>query len=195
MWIRKGAARVAGLLLAAAFAASLHAPNAAATPPTPPLEGANDWSCHPATQPSQRSQPVVLVHGSGTDVNRSFSLHADGYCVFAANLGATPGVVDAVSGQTGSSAPGVGMVGAALLGHPVYGVRDIDLMAVELAEVIESVRVSTGARQVALVGHSTGGTVIRQYARRLGGRQPPPCPADLPTYRSSTRLIHVVMSA
>ncbi|MEU5763332.1 alpha/beta fold hydrolase [Nocardia sp. NPDC047648] len=170
MPIRSLTARVVGLLLVAACAALPHAPSAGAAPETPPLDGANDWSCRPT---GARPEPVVLVHGSGTDIGRSFALlapaiRAEGHCVFAANLGAAPGVVDAVSGQTGSSSSGIGPIGAALLGRAVYGVADIDRMASELAEVVRSVRETTGASRVALVGHSTGGTVIRQYLRARG---------------------------
>lgn len=164
------AARVAGLLMAAACAALLHTPGATAAPPTPALDGANDWSCRPTRA---RPEPVVLVHGSGTDIGRSFSVlapavRAEGHCVFAANLGAAPGVIDAVSGQSGSSSIGIGPIGAALAGRVLYGVADIERMAGELAEVVRSVRETTGASRVALVGHSTGGTVIRQYLRDGG---------------------------
>ncbi|WP_330233098.1 alpha/beta fold hydrolase [Nocardia sp. NBC_00508] len=170
MTLRSHAARIAALLAVAAWTALLHLPNAVAVPQMPTLDGANDWSCRPT---QARSEPVVLLHGSGTDTARSFpllapALRAEGHCVFAANLGAAPGVVDAVSGQTGSSSTGAGPIGAALLGRVVYGVADIDRMAVELADVVEAVRNATGASRVALVGHSTGGTVIRQYLRARG---------------------------
>ncbi|WP_067470158.1 lipase family alpha/beta hydrolase [Nocardia amamiensis] len=170
MTIRSYAARIAGLLLAAACTVVLHMPNAVAAPQLPLLDGANDRSCRPT---HARAEPVVLLHGSGTDAVRSFlllapALRAEGHCVFAANLGAAPGVVDAVSGQTGSSSPGMGPIGAALQGRVVYGVADIDRMAGELADVVEAVRNATGASRVALVGHSTGGTVIRQYLRARG---------------------------
>ncbi|MGY1982670.1 esterase/lipase family protein [Nocardia gipuzkoensis] len=170
MPLRFRAARVAGLMMVAACAALLHAPSATGAPQTPALNGANDWSCRPT---QARPEPVILVHGSGTDVGRSFLLlapavRAEGHCVFAANLGAAPGVVDAVSGQTGSSSTGIGPIGAALMGRELYGVADIDRMAGELAEVVRSVRETTGASRVALVGHSTGGTVIRQYLRARG---------------------------
>ncbi|GAA5082474.1 esterase/lipase family protein [Nocardia iowensis] len=170
MWIRKQAARIAGLILAAACAAVLHPAAAVAAPPIPVLAGANDWACRPSPA---RPEPVVLVHGSGTDAVSSFALLApllrsEGHCVYAANLGSAPGLRDVVSGQAGSSTTGIGPVGAALLGRVVYGVADIDRMASELSDVVQSVRVATGARQVALVGHSTGGTVIRQYVRTHG---------------------------
>ncbi|KAA8886589.1 alpha/beta fold hydrolase [Nocardia colli] len=170
MWIRKQAARIAGLVLAAASAAVLQAPAAVAGPPIPAFAGANDWACRPS---AERPQPVVLVHGSGTDAPNSFALLApllrgEGHCVFAADLGPTPGVRDVVSGQAGSASMGIGPVGAAMLGRTIYGVADIDRMATELNEVVQAVRNATGARQVALVGHSTGGTVIRQYLRAQG---------------------------
>ncbi|WP_194834019.1 triacylglycerol lipase [Nocardia sp. XZ_19_369] len=170
MWIRKQAARIAGLMFAAACAAVWHAPAAAAAPPIPAFAGANDWACRPlAVHP----QPVVLVHGSGTDAANSFAmlaplLRAEGHCVFAANLGPTPGLRDVVSGQAGSSAVGIGPVGAAVLGRTIYGVADIDRMATELSDVVQAVQKATGAQQVALVGHSTGGNVIRQYLRSHG---------------------------
>ncbi|MFC9432396.1 esterase/lipase family protein [Nocardia sp. NPDC057030] len=134
------------------------------------MRAANDTACKPS---QGRPHPVVLVHGSGTDAVRSFSLlaqrlEAEGYCVYAANIGEAPSFRDLVSGQSGSSTTGVGPVGAAMLGRTIYGVADIDRMAAELTEVVQAVRNATGARQVALVGHSTGGTVIRQYLRAQG---------------------------
>ncbi|WP_405167314.1 alpha/beta fold hydrolase [Nocardia sp. NBC_01499] len=170
MWIRKQVARIAGLILAAATAAVLQAPAATAMPPIPAFPGANDWACRPS---AERPQPVVLVHGSGTDAANSFALlaplvRAEGYCVFAANLGPTPGLRDVVSGQAGSGTVGIGPVGAAMLGRTIYGVGDIDHMAADLNDVVQAVRKATGAPKVALVGHSTGGTVIRQYLRAQG---------------------------
>ncbi|MFC9438753.1 triacylglycerol lipase, partial [Nocardia sp. NPDC057030] len=142
MWIRKQAGRIAGLVLAAASAAVLQAPVAVAVPPIPAFAGANDWSCRPS---AERPQPVVLVHGSGTDAPNSFALLApllrgEGHCVFAADLGPTPGVRDVVSGQAGSASMGIGPVGAAMLGRTIYGVADIDRMAAELTEVVQAVR-------------------------------------------------------
>ncbi|WP_345493406.1 esterase/lipase family protein [Nocardia callitridis] len=143
-----------------------YAPSAGAAPGFAALDGANDWSC----EPTAGRPPVVLVHGSGTEISRSFAvlaprLRAEGYCVFAGNLGAAPSAGEVVSGRT---LPGVGSVGAALLGRPIYGVREIESMAVELADVVAEVRRTTGAERVAMVGHSTGGNVIRQYLRRAG---------------------------
>ncbi|MCX4096987.1 esterase/lipase family protein [Nocardia sp. alder85J] len=132
--------------------------------PVPP--GADDFSCRPA---AAHPDPVVLVHGSGTDAQRSFSilapaLRGDGFCVFTANLGRAQLPGAAVSGSDAVRGwPGLGPIGAALAGRTVYGVADIAGTAVELAGFVDTVRSATGADRVALVGHSTGGTVIRQY--------------------------------
>ncbi|MQY31239.1 esterase/lipase family protein [Nocardia aurantia] len=154
---------LAALVCAAVSALVATAP-ASAADPLPP--GVNDFACRPAPA---HPDPVVLVHGSGTDAQRSFSVLApalrdDGYCVFTANLGRAqmPGAPvsgsDAVRGW-----PGLGPIGAALAGRTVYGVADITGTAAELAGLVDTVRSGTGAEHVALVGHSTGGTVIRQY--------------------------------
>lgn len=170
MWFRRQAARIAGLMFTAACTMLLAAPAATAAPVFPVLGGANEAACRPA---QARPQPVVLVHGSGTDAVSSFALLApllrgEGYCVYAANIGAAPALRDVVSGQAGSSTTGIGPVGAAVLGRTIYGVADIDRMANDLGDVVQAVRDDTGAAQVALVGHSTGGTVIRQYLRTHG---------------------------
>ncbi|WP_218581777.1 esterase/lipase family protein [Nocardia cyriacigeorgica] len=165
----RGVSRLAFVVTTVAFAAITLAPSGTAQTLFPPLAGANDMGC--VTGPNR--EPVVLVHGSGTDITRSFgvlapALQAEGHCVFAANLGQGPALVDAVSGHAGSSV-GVGPVGAALSGRPVWGVASIENMAGELAAVVRTVRERTGAARLALVGHSTGGTVIRQYLRDQGG--------------------------
>lgn len=167
----RGVARFVVVVITVAFAAILLAPSGTAQVLLPPLPGANDSGC--ALAPGR--EPVVLVHGSGTDITRSFgvlapALRAEGHCVFAANLGQGPALVDAVSGHAGSSV-GVGPVGAALSGRPVWGVASIETMADELAGVVRTVRDRTGAPRVALVGHSTGGNVIRQYLRERGGNE------------------------
>ncbi|MBF6425801.1 alpha/beta fold hydrolase [Nocardia cyriacigeorgica] len=167
----RGVARFVVVVITVAFAAILLAPSGTAQVLLPPLPGANDSGC--VLAPGR--EPVVLVHGSGTDITRSFgvlapALRAEGHCVFAANLGQGPALVDAVSGHAGSSV-GVGPVGAALSGRPVWGVASIETMADELAGVVRTVRDRTGAPRVALVGHSTGGNVIRQYLRERGGNE------------------------
>lgn len=167
----RGAIRLAVVVTTVAIAAITLAPSGTAQVLLPQLPGANDSGC--VLAPNR--EPVLLVHGSGTDVTRSFgvlapALRAEGHCVFAANLGQGPALVDAVSGHAGSSV-GVGPVGAALSGRPVWGVASIESMADELADVVRTVRERTGAPRIALVGHSTGGTVIRQYLRERGGAE------------------------
>ncbi|MFF0491428.1 esterase/lipase family protein [Nocardia sp. NPDC004068] len=161
---RRLAVAVASLVTGAL---ALAAPAAAQPVEVPGLEGANDFACRPAPD---KPNPVVLVHGSATDAPRSFAvlapaLRAEGYCVFAANLGRAPVLTTAVSGNAGPAWPGLGPIGAALSGRTLYGVADIATSATELAAFVTSVRAATGAERVALVGHSTGGTVIRQYLR------------------------------
>ncbi|ONM50466.1 lipase family alpha/beta hydrolase [Nocardia donostiensis] len=169
MGIRQQVARLASLLAAVTVGAVAFAAPSAAEPVFPLLAGANN----PACVPSGGYEPVLLVHGSGTDAVRSFAayapaLHAAGHCVFAVNLGRGPALIEAVSGQAGSSA-GAGPIGAALLGNTVWGVADIVEMAGGLGDAVQAVRDRTGAAKVALVGHSTGGTVIRTYLREHGG--------------------------
>ncbi|MGX1779508.1 esterase/lipase family protein [Nocardia brasiliensis] len=108
----------------------------------------------------------MLVHGSGTGSANSFAalapaLQRAGYCVFAVDIGAAATLTEVMSGK--SDAPGLGAVGSMLTGHSIYGVADISVMAEELARVVRSVQETTHRHQVALVGHSTGGTVIRAY--------------------------------
>ncbi len=52
-----------------------------------------------------------------------------------------------------------------------YGppLASIETFAEQLAAKIDAIRAATGARQVALVGHSMGGLVARAYLRRYGG--------------------------
>lgn len=163
----------AGVLAVSALVAMLTGgPTATAQPvEVPAIAGANDFACRPA---ADRPDPVVLVHGSGTDAVRSFStlapvLRAQGYCVFAANLGRAPILAAGVSGTTNAGWPGLGPIGAALSGQEIYGVADIAVSATELAAFVATVQAATGAQHVALVGHSTGGTVIRQFLRAHPG--------------------------
>lgn len=52
-----------------------------------------------------------------------------------------------------------------------YGppLASIDAFADQLAAKVDAIRAATGAREVALVGHSMGGLVGRAYLRRYGG--------------------------
>lgn len=152
----------------AVIAALAVMPRALAEPAPDPADGpagANDWSCHPS---AAAPDPVVLVHGAGTDAPQSFAelaplLQQAGYCVFAANFGRAR----LLSGPAGLPSrvnwPGTGPMAAELTGRVVYGVADIASTAAELDEFVGRVRDATGAKRVALVGHSTGGTVIRQF--------------------------------
>ncbi|MBF6327622.1 esterase/lipase family protein [Nocardia transvalensis] len=169
--MRRTRARIAvfAALLATALAGT---PSATAQPVVvPTLAGANDFACRPTPD---KPNPVVLVHGSATDAVRSFTvlaptLRGEGYCVFAANLGRAPILAAGVSGTDNPGWPGLGPVGAALSGRTLYGVADIATSAAELTAFVASVRAATGAPRVALVGHSTGGTVIRQYLKTHPG--------------------------
>ena len=115
--------------------------NPSASPP-----GANNWSCQPS---SAHPYPVVLVNGTGEDMADGFSalsplLADNGYCVFAANFGGTPG-------------------------NLLQGTGDITQSAAELASFVTQVLTATGASKVDLVGHSQGGMMPRYYLKFLGG--------------------------
>jgi triacylglycerol esterase/lipase EstA (alpha/beta hydrolase family) len=114
--------------------------NPSASPP-----GAND-ACQPS---AAHPYPVVLVNGTGEDMADGFSalsplLADNGYCVFAANFGGTPG-------------------------NLLQGTGDITQSAAELASFVTQVLAATGASKVDLVGHSQGGMMPRYYLKFLGG--------------------------
>ena len=126
-----------------------------APPPVPPPEagpappGANDWSCRP--DPAH-PRPVVLVHGGGTNMARSWLalspvLVDAGYCVFALNHGGMPD-----SAATGR-----------------YGLAGVAESAAQLDAFINRVLAATGTTEVDLVGHSLGGLVPRYLLKYLGG--------------------------
>ena len=134
----------------------------------PPVPGANDFSCAPTPD---KPYPVVLAHGAATDAQRSFrelapALHRQGYCVFVANVGRVPLPGVGLNGVSSPGWPGLGPVAAALQGDAVYGVADISAQASELGAFVTAVRAVTGAPRVIMVGHSTGGTEIRELVRR-----------------------------
>lgn len=115
---------MAHLLWERAFVASTEHPDA-------PPPGADDWTCEPRTR---HPRPVVLVHGTYENAYNNWSalaplLRADGYCVFAPNLGAPRG--DVVKGRAA-----------------------VPRSARELARFVDRVLDRTGARQADLVGHS-----------------------------------------
>jgi triacylglycerol esterase/lipase EstA (alpha/beta hydrolase family) len=115
--------------------------NPAAAPP-----GANNWSCAPT---ARHPYPVVLVNGTGENMANGFSaisplLVNNGYCVFAANFGGTPGSL-------------------------TQGTGDIAQSAAQLSTFVDQVLATTGAARVDLVGHSQGGMMPRYYLKFLGG--------------------------
>lgn len=102
--------------------------------------GANDFTCRPS---SHRPNPVVLVHGTFSDMTfhwRSISpaLVRQGYCVFALDYG------NRATGPIQDSAR-------------------------QLAAFVDRVLQATGASKVAIVGHSQGGIVPRQYLKAHAG--------------------------
>lgn len=132
----------------------------------PPPEGTNNWSCVPS---EDHPRPVVLVHGTDTDMQESWPalasrLSSQGYCVYALNYGGLPIFWD--NSQI------------------VWGVDDIEKSAIELDQFVDAVLQSTGAAQVDLVGHSQGGTMARQYLKFNGGAD-----ASSPSTNKVDRLI------
>ncbi|MFE3262409.1 esterase/lipase family protein [Nocardia sp. NPDC059091] len=114
-------------------------------------QGANDWSCAPATG---HPEPVVLIHGTWDNQNAwdvlAPRVKAAGYCVFSLNYGRdTSSALGGIPGQ--------------------YATADIRVSAREVAAFVDRVRAATGAGKVALVGHSQGAVVARQYVRFAGG--------------------------
>lgn len=136
--IRRVALTAAALGLGAASLSTSSAQ--AASLPTLPAAGANDWSCQPTrTHPS----PVVIVHGTFGDSRSlldrlSWQMHSAGYCVFALDYG---------SRATGP----------------------IETSAEQLKAFVTKVLATTGAAKVSMVGHSQGGMMPRYYIRFLGG--------------------------
>ena len=112
----------------------------AATETGQPLQGANDWTCHPS---AAHPRPVVLVPGlsgnSGRDYQAAAPLLANnGYCVFAFDF-SDRGFESNVTAAAG------------------------------LSDFVDRVLAATGATDVDLVGHSQGGMMPRYYLEFLGG--------------------------
>ncbi|AHH15642.1 putative lipase, alpha/beta hydrolase family [Nocardia nova SH22a] len=149
---------------------ALAAPRAAALPvEVPSVAGANDFACR--TTPD-KPYPVVLAHGAATDAQTSFAVLAPelrklGYCVFAADIGRAKLPNLAMAGVAKQVWPGWGPVATTVFGSEVpYGVTDIQSQTNELSAFVTMVRGVTGAPKVIMVGHSTGGTEIRELVRR-----------------------------
>jgi len=111
--------------------------NPSASPP-----GANNWSCRPS---APHPDPVVLVNGTGEDMADGFSalsplLVNNGYCVFAANFGGSPGSL-------------------------LQGLGDISQSAAELAAFVNQVLAATGAARV----HTLVGLAPSNHGTTLDG--------------------------
>jgi len=107
--------------------------------------GANDWSCRPS---SAHPEPVILVHGTWENAYNNWNglspiLKAQGYCVFALNYGNSTGI-------RGINATG-----------------DMIASASQIATFVNKVVSYTGAKKVALIGHSQGGVEARYVANLL----------------------------
>jgi len=113
------------------------------SPDKDPL-GANDWTCKPS---AAHPEPVVLIHGTFATAYGDWNglspiLAAQGFCVFALNYGYT--------GYRAMNATG-----------------DMVASAGEITAFVKRVVASTGAKHVALVGHSQGGAQARYVANLL----------------------------
>ncbi|MGO2883221.1 esterase/lipase family protein, partial [Corynebacterium variabile] len=120
--------------------------------------GADDWDC---VSTAEHPEPVVLVHGTWGNTYSAWSglapqLKADGYCIFAPNLGEA----DITTGG-----------GVQSLGSGVFATKDIALTAGDLADYVDAVLQATGTSQVDMVGHSQGGLLARQYLKFNGGAE------------------------
>ena len=125
--------------LVAGLALAVPAGAQAPSPGTSP-PGANDFSCEPSRG---HTRPVVLVHGTGGDMSVSWNL-------------ISPSLV-----QRGYC--------VFALDYGNRGTGRIQDSAAELKAFVERVLRATGARKVAIVGHSQGGMMPRYYMRFLGG--------------------------
>lgn len=119
--------------------------------PGKPPAGSNDNSCRPS---AAHPYPVVLVHGTTATMGENWAtlsplLKNNGYCVFAFNYGGT-------------------WLSALLLGN-IQGLDGAVSSAKQLATFVDSVRATTGASKVDLVGHSQGGLMPRYYLNFLKG--------------------------
>lgn len=131
-----------------AFAYSQVHPKAA-----PP--GANDFTC----KPEKGRNPVVLVHGTWENAYNNWAAFAPalkraGYCVFTPNYGRTD-VLD------------LGGVGTVL--PAANGVASVSKSAAQFDGYVDRVLEATGAEQVDVIGHSQGGTMVRQWMKFNGG--------------------------
>lgn len=149
--VRGGRTRrqLGALCAALALVCALAAASARAAEPTVPVpwmspgvdpRGANDFSCRP---PATHPYPVVLVHGTFYDKTDSWN-------------------------EMSPALAGAGYCVFAV-DLPARATVPSEQSARALADFVKRVLAATGARRVALVGHSQGGVVARYYARFLGG--------------------------
>lgn len=115
-----------------------------------------NWQAHAQTRFAPREgascgekTPVVLVHGTFANFNRTFAtlapeLKSRGHCVFGINYGAA------------KELPGV------------YATGDMARSAEEIATFVREILTGTGHTKVTIVGHSQGGTLAFYVANRLG---------------------------
>jgi triacylglycerol lipase len=113
---------------------------AAASPGASAQTGVNDWNCKP---PPRHRYPVVTVHGVQLDGFRT----------------------------TRRMAPVLSRLGYCVfsLDYGAGGTARMEVSGGELADFVERVLDATGARRVSIVGHSSGGTLARYYAKFLAG--------------------------
>ncbi|MEW2525606.1 alpha/beta fold hydrolase [Streptomyces sp. NPDC047071] len=168
--LRRAAAAVVPVALAATALTAAGAPAGAAEQPRKPsypvggvadgvrnflvspnaVTGVNDWSCKPS---AEHPNPVVLVHGTGVNLGANWvtmgpTLANEGHCVYAFNYG---------------------MGSPFNFGGRVGGLTAIPQSAETMSAFVDKVLASTGAKKVSVVGHSQGGMMPNYYIKRLGG--------------------------
>ena len=131
------------LALAALAAATLALTAAPAGAQVPGITppGANDWTCKPSPG---HTRPVVLVHGTFLDMS---------------------------SWATVSPALAEDGYCVFALNYGTNGLGPVRKSAATVKAFIEKVLEGTGARKVAIVGHSQGGMIGRWIVKQLGGRK------------------------
>ncbi|WKD61870.1 Lipase EstA precursor [Corynebacterium ciconiae DSM 44920] len=106
--------------------------------------------------PEDGRNPVVLIHGMGSNPYGSFSalgpaLAADGRCVYAPTFGKYEGSRPLISNVEG-----------------VYGLKPASESLAEISADIDAIKAHTGAAQVDIVGYSLGGALAAMYAKQVG---------------------------
>ncbi|MEO7197523.1 MAG: alpha/beta fold hydrolase [Solirubrobacterales bacterium] len=132
------------LLLAALAPGATSAQSSLGGLPSPGISppGANDPNCKPTRG---HTRPIVLVHGTGGDMTVSWNL-------------ISPALVE--RGYC-----------VFALDYGGRGIGPIEDSAAELSTFVDGVLSMTGAKKVAIVGHSQGGMMPRYYMKFLGGKK------------------------